>query len=83
MDIPTADTEPLEFTSVAQGDNGPEEAVAAVLRDQPSFADFFQGEPPTGQPVDWDTEVVTVVALGQRRSWCAPWVGLRRFRVVW
>lgn len=68
MDIPTPDTEPLEFTSVAQGDDGPLEAVATVLRDQPAFLDFFQGEPPTGQPVDWDTEVVTVVALGQRRG---------------
>ena len=69
MDIPTPDTEPLEFTSVAQGDDGPQEAVATVLRDQSAFADFFQGEPPAGQqPVDWDTEVVTVVALGHRRG---------------
>lgn len=68
MDIPMPETEPLEFTRVAQGGDGPRDAVATVLRDLPAFVDFFQGEPPTEQPVDWDTEVVTVVALGRRRG---------------
>ena len=66
MPSPTPDTEPLEFTTLAQGDDGPREAVSTVLRDHAAFAEFFDGDPRTEHAVNWDSEVVTVVALGPR-----------------
>ncbi|MBB1482656.1 hypothetical protein H5392_02125 [Tessaracoccus sp. MC1865] len=66
MPIPTPDTEPLDFTTLAQADDGPRDAVSTVLRDHAAFVEFFDGELPMEHPVDWDTEVVTVVALGPR-----------------
>lgn len=68
MTIPTPDTEPLELTTLAQGDEGPREAVSTVLRDHAALAEFFNGEPPAEHAVDWDREVVTVIALGPRAA---------------
>ena len=68
MNVETPDTEPLKFTGVARGDNGPREAVATVLRDADAYAELLEGEPPTDPPIDWATEVVTAVALGARPS---------------
>ncbi|MGB3954637.1 MAG: hypothetical protein WBL05_05055 [Brooklawnia sp.] len=62
----TPDPRPIEFTTVAEGSRGgPEVATEVVIRDAAAFADFFGGEPPTAD-IDWENEVVTAVALGER-----------------
>lgn len=56
----------LDLTTVAQGtQGGPQVATNEVIRDAASFARVFGADLPKVS-IDWDTEVVTVVALGQR-----------------
>lgn len=66
MNPATPDPKPIEFTTVAEGSRGgPEVATEVVIRDAAAFAGFFGGEPPAAD-IDWENEVVTAVALGER-----------------
>jgi hypothetical protein len=59
--------EDIEFVTIAQGEfEGPKAAKEEVIKNQDAFAAFFEGSPPNTPDVNWNEEVVLVVALGER-----------------